>query len=184
MSPHSRLGALLLVLGLAWSAVAGYVVLGQLPSAALQLPGQRSAAEHARVVAPQGWAFFTRSAREHREIVWRRSPSGGWEPALLGPHAEARNLWGFDRRSRAQAVDLGILLGAVPAGEWSSCDTGEITRCLGSLTRAVPVANPAPRPLLCGTLGVSRQEPLPWAWAGAAARTRMPATVVRLDVRC
>lgn len=184
MNATSRLGAITLVIGLAWTVVIGYTVVGQLPTPAVELPAQRQVAEHARLIAPQGWAFFTKSARTPRELAWRRAENGTWQPALLGPLAEADNLWGFDRRSRAQGVDLGILLSAVPADRWSTCATGTATPCLDAARDPVALRNPAPEPLLCGELGLTRQEPLPWAWVDAADRTRMPMSVVRLEVAC
>lgn len=184
MNDDSRLGAKTILVVLVWILIALYVVMGQLPATAVELPAMGQVTEQARLVAPQGWAFFTKSAREPREILWRRSADGTWQIAMLGPHSESRNLWGLNRQSRAQAVDQGIVLGALPAVRWSKCDSGPIADCLLALGAAVPVKNPAPEPLLCGEVGVSRQEPVPWAWAGAAGRTRMPASVVRLEVAC
>ncbi|GAB1821721.1 SdpA family antimicrobial peptide system protein [Herbidospora sp. RD11066] len=183
MNDH-RLGAVAVALGIGWFLVAAYVVIGQLPSAALELPGQRDVKEQAMVVAPQGWAFFTKSARDPNDVVWRRGAGGGWHPAEAGPHSEARNLFGWNRGSRAQAADLGILVTAVPAAQWATCDDGRTEECLSRVTAAFPLRNPAPEPRLCGEIGVARQEPLPWAWAGAADRTRMPVSVVRLEVAC
>ncbi|MFI6457949.1 SdpA family antimicrobial peptide system protein [Streptosporangium amethystogenes] len=183
MNADVRLGISTVALGLGWTALILYVVIGQLPSAALRLPAQRTVSEAARLVAPQGWAFFTKSAREPRETLWRASATGAWQPVTLGPHAEPRNLWGFDRRSRAEGVERGILLAAVPADRWRDCRS-EVTGCLGLPGAAVPVRNPSPDPILCGTLEVTRQKPLPWAWADAATHTHMPVSVVRLEVAC
>ncbi|MGW0809508.1 SdpA family antimicrobial peptide system protein [Nonomuraea sp. NPDC002799] len=183
MSPGRRLGAVVVTLALGWAVVIAYVVIGQLPAAALRLPGQRAVSEPARAVAPQGWAFFTRSAREPREIAWSRAADGTWRRAGPGPHAEPRNLWGFDRRSRAEGIERGMLLAGVPAATWRDC-RNEVVACLGLPGPSVPVHNPAPDPILCGTIEVTRQEPLPWAWSSAAAQTHMPLKVVRLEVRC
>lgn len=183
MSADRRLGVVVVALGLGWTVVVAYVVIGQLPATALRLPGQQAVSERAQVIAPQGWAFFTRSAREPREIAWSPAAGGTWRRATLGPHAEPRNLWGFDRRSRAEGIERGMLLANVPADRWRDC-RAEITACLGLAGPSVPVHNPAPDPVLCGTLGVTRQEPLPWAWASAASHTHMPLKVVRLEVTC
>ncbi|MFI9841256.1 SdpA family antimicrobial peptide system protein [Nonomuraea sp. NPDC051941] len=184
MSSNSRLGATAVALGLGWAVVIGYTVIGQLPTTAVELPAQRSVTDQARLIAPQGWAFFTKSARTPRELAWRRGADGTWQPALLGPHSEARNLWGLDRRSRAQAVDLGVLTAAVPAERWSKCAAGVPAQCLDVAGAPVPIRNPAPEPLLCGELALTKQEPLPWAWADAAGTTRMPISAVRLEVAC
>lgn len=184
MNADSRLGAKTILIALAWIVVVLYVVIGQLPAAAVELPGQRSVAQQARLVAPQGWAFFTKSARDPREVAWQRSASGVWQSAMLGPHAEPRNLWGLDRRSRAQAVDLGVVLSTISEDQWTACESGAVPACLDAAGAAVPVLNPAPEPLLCGEVGVSKQKPLPWAWAKAADTTRIPASVVRLEVAC
>ncbi|TKK87197.1 SdpA family antimicrobial peptide system protein [Herbidospora galbida] len=177
------LGAATVAIGLGWIVVIGYVVLGQLPSPALELPGQRVVARHSQAIAPQGWAFFTKSARDPVEAAWQRDSGGTWRPASSGPHA-GHNLFGLDRASRAQAADLGVLVAAVHAARWAVCDDGLVDACLARAGAAYPVTNPAPAPLLCGEIGITRREPVPWAWADAADRTRMPVTAVRLEVAC
>ncbi|NRQ31657.1 SdpA family antimicrobial peptide system protein [Nonomuraea sp. NN258] len=177
------LGGTVLLLGFAWATVIVYVVVSQLPATAVELPAQRSVGREIRVVAPQGWAFFTKSAREPREVLWR-AVTGRWEPAMRAPHAEPRNALGLNRASRAEAVDLGLLTSAVPKERWSNCESGAVADCLAAYGTPVPVTNPAPEPLVCGEVGLSRQRPLPWAWSDAAARTGIPASVVRLEVAC
>ncbi|MFC4535921.1 SdpA family antimicrobial peptide system protein [Sphaerisporangium dianthi] len=184
MTKDVTLGKAAVALGLIWGVIVVYVVVGQLPGAALQLPGQRGVSEVARLVAPQGWAFFTKTARDERHTWWRPDADGTWRPTSLGPHAEPRNLWGLDRISRAEGVETGLVLEAVSGHHWRDCPDGAVDGCLSRSATAVHVRNPSPGPVLCGTLGLSRQKPLPWAWAGAADRTRMPATVVRVEVTC
>lgn len=183
---HRRLGGVLLAIAAVWTALAGYVVHSQLPANALELPAQDALQLHVRQVAPQGWAFFTKSPRSTQLVVWRPDAAGAWERAMLAPHSEPRNLFGFNRRSRAQPVEMALLGNRAPAERWRECPDGNVPACLAAVAPGdvVPVDNPSPGPLLCGPVGLSRQEPLPWAWADAAEDTRMPARVLRLEVRC
>lgn len=177
-----RLGRAVVAIAAVWAVIGLYVVHSQLPSNTLELPGQDAAHASIQMVAPQGWAFFTKSPREPDMVAWVPGAGGTWNQALSAPHSEVRNIFGLNRRSRAQPVEMGLLASTVPAERWLDCDDGDIPRCLAGAP-AVSVENPSPQPLLCGPVGVSRQQTLPWAWAGAAD-TRMPAAVLRLEVRC
>jgi antimicrobial peptide system SdpA family protein len=182
-SAHRRLGRVLVAIALMWAVVGLYVVHSQLPSNALTLPGQDDLRPDIQVIAPQGWAFFTRSPRHPYLLAWRPGATADWQVAMLAPHAEPRNAFGFNRRSRAQPVEMALLGNLAPPERWVDCEDGDIAACL-TAAPAVAVTNPTPEPLLCGPVGLSSQEPLPWAWAEAAGTTRMPAIVLRLEVRC
>jgi len=164
-----------------WGTVIFYVVHTQLPSNALRLPGQEPARLTIVTLIPQGWAFFTKSPREPQIGVWQRA-AGGWRDARLGPHSEPWNALGFNRRSRAQGLEMGIMQTSVPGTAWRPCAGEDVSACLDRAPVAVTVPNAAPRPLHCGFVGLVQRDPLPWAWAGS--RTVMPAKVARLEVSC
>lgn len=175
-----RLGATVVGLGIVWATVVGYVVHTQLPASALRLPGQHEVREDIRRLLPQGWAFFTRSAREPRLEDWQRS-SQGWSPVADLGRVTARSAGGWDRGPRAHANEAALLAASIPEQHWQPC-TGDLIGCLDN-ARPVVRANPTAHALLCGTVGFSRREPLPWAWAGSAEET-MPVSVAVVTVTC
>ncbi|GAA2878607.1 SdpA family antimicrobial peptide system protein [Streptosporangium fragile] len=180
--PAGRLGRVLVAMTAFWAVVVFYVVHTALPSNALRLPGQEQLRQSILSVVPQGWAFFTKSPRDPQIGVWRVDASGAWHDARLGPHSKPANVLGFNRRSRAQGVELGIMQTAA-RNTWTRCDRGDIPACLRTTPTALTLRNPSPDPILCGTVGMSLQEPVPWAWA-ADGSTRMPAKVTRVEITC
>ncbi|GGO00606.1 hypothetical protein GCM10010116_00930 [Microbispora rosea subsp. aerata] len=177
--PDTRLGLAALCVGAVWALVIAYVVNAQLPAHALRLPGDRELRADIRQVAPQGWAFFTRSAREPRLEVW--TAPGGARAAFVPSPPEGRAAAGLDRTSRTWFREVDLLAGSVPRDRWRPCD-GPVPGCL-SRADAVTVASPVTRPTFCGTVGLSRRAPLPWAWAGSTQKT-MPTTVTVVNVTC
>lgn len=177
------LSAALLGLAALWSTFGLYVVHAQLPTNALDLPFESELKTAMRVLVPEGWAFFTRNPREERFLPFRRRPDGTWSYAHAGPHAEARNAFGLNRASRAQGVEVGLLQGSIPAAAWQACDDA-IVSCLEQSTTVLELTNQSPNPTLCGAVALALQEPLPWAWAAAAAEETMPSKIVRLDLKC
>lgn len=171
----------LLVLVFIWAIVALYDIEAAVPPAVLELPFAADLRPFIVTLAPQGWAFFTRSPREERFLPYAWTGSG-WRYGQMGPHAEARNAFGLDRASRAQGVELGLLYSAIPSDAWDACDT-EPTICFDQ-ARTSNVQNRMPAPSICGTWAIALQPPLPWAWREAATETIMPSRVVRLAVQC
>ncbi|GAB2926597.1 SdpA family antimicrobial peptide system protein [Streptomyces sp. NPDC059164] len=181
---NSGMGKLLIAVIAFWTLVGGYVLHTQLPSNAVQLPGQAGMERTVRVVTPQGWAFFTKSPRDAKIEVWTRDSGGKWNDALLAPHSEARNAFGFNRTSRAQGVELGQLQARVSPSAWKTCDDGDLARCLSAFGDPIAAKAPVPRPLLCGAVGVTQQEVLPWAWSDSEGDMKMPGKVAVLEVAC
>lgn len=106
--------------------VATYSAFGGLPYNSIHLPGVTAIAPVRWL--PQGWAFFSRDAREQDLYLWRWS-DGRWQPASRAPHGEPRNLFGFARASRSQRAEAAALAGSVPDSLWSDCRAAD-TQCL------------------------------------------------------
>lgn len=180
--PPVRLLAFALLLLVGWSAAGLYAVHGQMPRNVIELPFESKLRPLLPFLTPEGWAFFTRSAREPKLLTYRRAEGGRWLSADLGPHSLPSNLFGLDRKSRAQGVEIALLLGNIHKDGVVDC-RDVITACLEPLP-ALPIRNTSPAPSLCGDVGIAQQEPLPWAWSAAAAETTMPSRVVRLSITC
>ncbi|MFF6906503.1 SdpA family antimicrobial peptide system protein [Streptomyces sp. NPDC012389] len=159
--------------------VALYVAQTQLPKNVLSLPGQKSVKPVAVAVAPQGWAFFTKSARSPEFEPFR--PDGStWASASLGPHSEH----GFDRISRSQGIETALLLHEAGKVTRTACELSPVQECLKKARVSTAVTNRTPAPTLCGRIAVIEQKPTPWAWRDLLPATHTPQNVILLDVSC
>lgn len=181
---YSWLGRASVALTLSWVAVIALLVLPQFPPHAIQLPAQETLNRVARIVTPEGWAFFTRSPRESKLAAWRLNESHEWVDALKAPYSEPRNAFGFDRAPRAQATEMGILSGQVPESEWQPCPLGPLAGCATAPLTTVAVSNPSPEPTLCGKVMLTTREPVPWAWSESTDPDDMRASAVYLEATC
>jgi antimicrobial peptide system SdpA family protein len=133
-------------------------------------------------ITPEGWAFFTRDPQERTQHAYRRAGST-WVRAIP-TNADPRYLFGIKRSQRTHEIELGLLIGQVPAKRWVSGRStvrGPVDQSIGP---AVLVENRARRPTLCGDFVVQRRESMPWAWARSRETVGMPSTSVALHVRC
>lgn len=177
-----RLGAVLAAIIAVWALVGAYAVHTNMPTNAIKLPLQTGLKRDVQRILPQAWAFFTKSPRDDAYVPYLPSGGGAWASAEVWPHAEPRNAFGFNRRSRAQGVEVGLLQGDLTEAAWKDC-TGHPTGCFEAL-EPVPARNRSPEPTLCGTVGIAREVEVPWAWARRGSATVMPSKVVKLDVTC
>jgi len=160
-----------------WATILLSIVAASLPynPLTLDLPAERGI----RMLMPEGWGFFTRDPREPDITTYVKS-KGSWYRSPNMPIANAANLFGINRFPRAQSVELGMLLHDVPAEWWRPCRSN-IDACLQSIP-AKPVTNTSPFPVFRDTIGLVRQEPIPWAWAAHRNSITMPAFIVILQV--
>ncbi|WP_406074384.1 SdpA family antimicrobial peptide system protein [Micromonospora sp. NBC_01638] len=159
--------------------VVAYVLYAALPATPFTLPGPDPIT--VRILAPQGWAFFTKSPRDPTPIVYQLEADGGWRDIASGPRARPRNLMGLDRMSRAQGTELALMLGPLPKEAWQACDRTP-TNCLSEATTRITLPNRSNHHSVCGEVGVVVQEVLPWAWRDAP--TVMASKVLRVRVQC
>jgi antimicrobial peptide system SdpA family protein len=181
------LGFLSVILTLSWSIVFIYAVHAVMPPNPIKLPFEKHLRLYALMLLPQGWAFFTRDPREERFHVFSRDQNGKWIRALRGPNASPANFFGLKRASRAQGIEVGLLLSKVPGSGWQTCsEQPEV--CLEQAPLVATIENITPHPTLCGEVGLALQKPVPWAWSyhrsGSQITITMPSKVARLEVRC
>lgn len=171
------LGTLVLI---CWGIVIGYVLHASMPYNPIDLPYQEDISIH--VLLPERWAFFTRDPRESVDRYYKKS-NGSWENARLGRQASVGNAFGLSRLVRAQGVEAGRLITQIAATAWKDCEKDAET-CLNRADVSATLHNPSPTPTLCGTVGVIRREPVPWAWNGSRESIIMPGQVLKMEVQC
>lgn len=177
-----RLGIQLVGMVAVAVVLAMYAIPSALPFNPAQLPGRK--AIQPQLWVPEGWKFFTRDPREERLFAMRRE-SGVWMTAGLGPNSRPANLFGLDRRSRAQGTESALILERIPKRRWQDCQ-GSPTQGLDGMAATDTIVNASPRPTICGDVGFVLQKPVPWAWAESAVRKPivMPSRIVRVYVIC
>nr|WBO78927.1 SdpA family antimicrobial peptide system protein [Streptomyces sp. SBE_14.2] len=167
-----------------WIVVSLYVAQSFLPHNVISLPGQNAARKAATVVTPQGWAFFTKSAKDPQYAPYRMT-DGQWHSAALTPHSRPSNIFGLDRAPRSQGIETALLLHQESVW-WTPCaDTGSVMDCLArGAAKAVRTTNPSPAPSLCGRAAVVEMKPVPWAWRHLSPERHTPERVAVWEVSC
>src|SRR5262245_51815297 len=113
-STDAMFGGITIAVALAWMVAIGYAIYPALPHSPIRLPFAKEAMT--ALWAPQGWSFFTRDPREEKQTLYVRNGIT-WESALLAPHARPSNFGGFRRKSRAQGVEMALLINDIPAAD-------------------------------------------------------------------
>ncbi|GAA2615011.1 hypothetical protein GCM10010425_04570 [Streptomyces spororaveus] len=168
----------------AWVVICLYVAQSFLPHNTISLPGQGKTRKVATVVAPQGWAFFTKSAKDPQYAPYRMT-GGQWHSAALTPHSRPSNAFGLDRASRSQGIEVALLLHQENV-TWTPCaETRSVTDCLKrAAAQATTTTNPSPDPTLCGRAAVAEMRPVPWAWRDLSPEPHTPERIAVWDVTC
>ncbi|MFJ2824825.1 SdpA family antimicrobial peptide system protein [Streptomyces toxytricini] len=166
----------------AWLVVCLYTAQSFLPRNTVSLPGQDGVKKAATVIAPQGWAFFTKSAKTPQYAPYRMT-GGTWHSAALTPHSRPSNAFGLDRASRSQGIEVALLLHQENV-RWTSCgETRSVTACL-ERAEVAGTTNASPDPSLCGRSAVAEMRPVPWAWRHLSPQRHTPERVAVWDVEC
>lgn len=175
--PRRLIASITLILAL----VAVYDLQAFLPANVLHLPGQEHLSPNIRHLLPQGWAFFTKSARSADVDVYALSAPG--RPSVAaGAFAEPRNAFGLDRAVRARGPESAFLTAGLRPADWHRC-AGPPEACL---SEAAPVAvrNTYPSPTICGPVMFARTEPVAWAYRNLVAEEKRITDVARVQVTC
>lgn len=164
---------------------AAYDVHSQLPTDVLKLPGEARVFPAIGMIAPQGWAFFTKSPRSAVLVPYQRTAGGGWRSVAAGRISTLRSHVGFDRDVRVQGEEMALLTAHASTKAWRPCG-GTVTACLAKATTATVLdrRNTSPSPTLCGQIAILSTTPVPWAYRNLSRQSRRSTQVLRLDVSC
>jgi hypothetical protein len=134
-------------------------LLSQLPAVSAGYWG--SGAASMRLLWPQGWDFFARTAGEDRFVAYRIDGPGRVRDADVqaGPvQASPENWWGLRRRTYFRLVETDDLAGRIPGQAWVPCAQGELAKCWAPQSFA-DVRNPFRSSTLCGHVAFAVEHP-------------------------
>lgn len=179
----------LLLVGL-WAMFASFVFLTNQEENVLTSPWQRSMRPAIQTIAPEQWGFFTKSPRDESLVPYSYEVTTGWEADALFPHSQPQYLFGLNRVSRAQGLELGLLYAAIADNDWVTCDeySSRSIDCLAKLTSQrddswSEIRNSSPAPTVCGRGALAREFSTPWAYARVGQAGTEP-LVILIDVSC
>jgi antimicrobial peptide system SdpA family protein len=164
-----------------WLVLFGYSIHQGMPFNPVNLPLAK--ALRVKFLLPQGWKFFTRSAREEFIKVFAKDSQGHWQSALAEANASPGNLFGLNRKSRAQGIEIGMFTTPILKEKWADCKE-RLDICMESIATAASIPNDSPNPTLCGEIVLVRQSPAPWAWSRAGRQVVMPSKCVKVNLLC
>lgn len=170
-----------IIVAIGWAVIIAYSIHAAMPYNPIKLPLEKRF--QFRTVLTQGWKFFTRNPREEDIYLFSRDPNGNWTNSLRGANGEAKNLFGIKRDTRAQGIEIGLIMSHIKQSQWVECETSP-TSCLNVEGVVKYINNSTPSPKICGEYGLVLPEPVPWAWSGSRKSITMPSKTVRFFVLC
>ncbi|WP_246430637.1 SdpA family antimicrobial peptide system protein [Streptomyces rectiverticillatus] len=176
-------GRSFLAVAAVWSVAVLYVAEVHVPKNVLSLPGQKQVRSTVTNVAPQGWAFFTKSPRDVEVLPYGQTADGSWTSLALTPHSSPRNTFGLDRASRSQGIEIALLLNLAEKKDWKECEE-DLAGCLAGARPSRTVKNPSPEPTVCGRVALVQEKPVPWAWRDLVDQRTTPERHLAMDVTC
>lgn len=137
-----------------------------------------------QALAPQGWAFFTRSAREAQVVLYAVQDDSTLVP-VPHQHARATNLMGLRRTSTRMLLELQTLKQQLPDELFRNTTWNYQADVYGDVPDTMYTVKPVLLdPVLCGNYVLVLQEHVPWAWSSNLHTIRMPAKVIKFHVAC
>lgn len=177
-----RPGLILAGMAFGWLIVFAFVVHTNQEQNVLTSKWQSAIRSSVQTLSPQQWAFFTKSPRDGSYEPYRVD-EGVWKRAARFPHSRAENAFGWNRESRAQAIELGLIMSQLRGVSWHQC-TQAVVECFRSAKAdRLSTKNVSPAPTLCGLTGISASGSTPWAWAEAGQEPAPPRVTV-VEITC
>lgn len=134
-------------------------------------------------IIPQGWAFFTKDARQEKLLAYKREANGKLT-SLTPPGGSVKYLFGLNREGRRIPLEYKILLKDIDSLSWIDTDYDLTLIAKKSLnTPMVKAVNEAYHAQSCGEIIFVRTCTIPWAWSKLGT-IKMPSKYVRLIINC
>lgn len=135
-------------------------------------------------LAPQGWAFFTRDAREEQIYIYKIDNNKLYK--MNQKHANFDNFLGLNRQVSKLAIEIENVTGKIlkknvaTIAEWNYDEN-----CTGVIpSKYIEIQNPVTNPILCGDYLIVYHKIIPWAWYSSNNKLSMPAKLIKLKILC
>lgn len=140
-------------------------------------------AKEVLMYTPQGWAFFTRDAREEQVYIYRLENNNLMK--IDQRHADIRNYFGLSRKVSQLGVEADILTNIIGKRNFTATTWNYNDNLLGEIPkRFIEIRNPIKSPVLCGDYVIVYHSVVPWAWSKSKKTVPMPAKVIKLKIKC
>lgn len=140
--------------------------------------------EYAQLVTPQGWSFFTRSAKEPNTVAFGSNGS----PLSKLPTSRTTNAFGLNREGRAQGIEIGLITASIGEKSFHDCKDLNLPDCLAEARNTnlepIKVHNPVTRPSLCGEVFLFSTRPYSYEYRKYVKSPYYGEGWVNLEIEC
>ncbi|MFP7231813.1 SdpA family antimicrobial peptide system protein [Bacillus subtilis] len=131
-------------------------------------------------ILPQGWGFFSKNPRDTAIGLYEAADASA---KVRWPNMRADNLFGLYRYGRSQGVEMGVIYGQVGKEQWTACKEKDLGACK-STAKTVQLKTPAPRPLLCGSYYLTKEDIVPWSYSKYTPSSYQVKSIVKVVISC
>ncbi|MEC3616772.1 SdpA family antimicrobial peptide system protein [Bacillus stercoris] len=131
-------------------------------------------------ILPQGWGFFSKNPRDTSIGLYEAEDASA---KVRWPNMRADNLFGLYRYGRSQGVEMGVIYSQVGKEQWTACKEKNLGACK-SKAKTVQLKTPAPRPLLCGSYYLTKEDIVPWSYSKYTPSSYQVKSIVKVVISC
>lgn len=111
---------------------------------------------------PQGWGFFSKDPRSTNMKFY--SLEGSKKVRL--PNMKIENVFGLNRKGRAQAIEAGRINSEIAEEKWKKCEGNSCNiKDIEDSKESLTIKNDSPKPLLHGEYIFAQEKPIPWNYS-------------------
>ncbi|WP_313000541.1 SdpA family antimicrobial peptide system protein [Chryseobacterium gleum] len=133
--------------------------------------------------APQGWAFFTREAKEDQVYIYKIENNK--LKKISQKHANISNFVGLSRKVSKMTMEVEIIATMLDKKKFPKTTWNYDENLYGKIPdKFITIKNLIKSPILCGDYLIVYHSIVPWAWSKSAYKTKMPAKVIKVRITC
>ncbi len=175
---------ILFSIGSIWALLIIFLFLQSIPSNPLSMYIPENGKIN-KVLLPQGWAFFTRNPREDRVMFYTYENDEWSDLYFLKQNSKHSNLFGLNRKARAQQIELGLLISnTLKSSSWRDTTAGTNINNILPLKEPLIVVNESINPTICGETLLIKEEVIPWAWSKDKDSILPPFKFIHIFSKC
>ncbi|MRM96251.1 SdpA family antimicrobial peptide system protein [Riemerella anatipestifer] len=132
---------------------------------------------------PQGWAFFTRDARENQLYIYKINNNK--LEIINQKHSNFENIMGLSRRVSKLVLEAEVVSNIIGKNNFYKTNWNFDSNLHGIIpNNKIVLKNPIKSPILCGDYVFVYHKIVPWAWSKNTRKIRMEGTIIKVRIKC